>query len=102
MLSVISIANGTLHQSRDEASIKDWSKILQTSTFLCYFGHVIRHVISQRIPDSAISEWALPKAKTDVIEVHISSHFSFVLSTVDSVIMRLLLSLAFMIALWRE
>ena len=56
MLSVFSIANGTLHQSRDEASIKDRSKILQTSTFLCYFGHVIRHVISQRIPDSVISE----------------------------------------------
>ena len=81
------------------STLKDRSKILQTSTFLCYFGHVIRHVISQRIPNSATSESALPKAKTEVIEIHISSHFGFVLSTVDRVIIRLLLSLAFMLAL---
>ena len=41
----------------------------------------------------------LTKAKTEVIEVHISCHFGFVLPTVDSVIIRLLLSLAFMLAL---
>ena len=42
----------------------------------------------------------LPKAKTEVIEVHISCHFGFLLlSTVDSVIIRSLLSLAFMLAL---
>ena len=41
----------------------------------------------------------LPKAKTKVIEVHISCHFGFLLSTVDSVIICLLLSLAFMLAL---
>ena len=41
----------------------------------------------------------LTKAKTEVIEVHISCHFGLVLPTVDSVIIRLLLSLAFMLAL---
>ena len=41
----------------------------------------------------------LPKAKTEVIEVNISCHFGFFLSTVDSVIIRSLLSLAFMLAL---
>ena len=40
----------------------------------------------------------LPKAKTEVIEVHIFRHFGFVLPTVDSVIIRSLLSLAFMLA----
>ena len=39
----------------------------------------------------------LPKANTDVIEVHISCHFGFVLSTVDRVKIRLFLSLAFML-----
>ena len=32
-----------------------------------------------------VSEF-LPKAKTEVIEVHIPCHFGFLLSTVDSVI----------------
>ena len=41
----------------------------------------------------------LPKAKTEVIEVHISCHCGFLLSTGDGVIIRLLLSLAFMLAL---
>ena len=41
----------------------------------------------------------LPKAKTEVIEVHISCPFGFLLSTVDSAIIRSLLSLAFMLAL---
>ena len=45
-----------------------------------------------------VSEF-LHKAKTEVIEVHISCHFGFLLSTVDSVIIRSLLSLAFMLAL---
>ena len=45
-----------------------------------------------------VSEF-LPKAKTEVIEVHISCNFGFLLSTVDSVIIRSLLSLAFMLAL---
>ena len=35
----------------------------------------------------------LPKAKTDVIEVHISCYFGLVLSTVDSVVIRLLFRL---------
>ena len=38
------------------STLKDQSKILQTNTFLCYFGHMIRHVKSQRIPNSATSE----------------------------------------------
>ena len=41
----------------------------------------------------------LSKAKTDVIELNVSCHFGFLLSTVDSVIIRLLLSLPFMLAL---
>ena len=41
----------------------------------------------------------LPKAKTEVIEVHISCHFGFLLATVDSVIIRSLLSLTIMLAL---
>ena len=76
------------------STFKDQSKILQTSTFLCYFGHVMRYVISQRIYliQPLVNEY-LPKAKTDVIDVHVSRHFGFVLSTVDSVIISLFLSL---------
>ena len=44
----------------------------------------------------------LPKAKTDVIDVHISRHYGFVLSTVDSVIIRLFLSLVFTLASSRD
>ena len=64
-----------------ESTLKDQSKILQTSTSQCYFGHVMR---------------------TDVIAVHISRHYGFVLSTVDSVIIRLFLSLVFILASSRD
>ena len=42
---------------------------------------------------------SLPCSESDVIEVHISCHSGFVLSTVDGVIIRLLLSLGFILAL---
>ena len=73
------------------STLKDQSKILQTSTFLCYFGR-------ENLMQPLVNE-VLPKVKTEVIEVHISCHFGFLLSTVDSVIIRSLLSLAFMLAL---
>ena len=65
---------------------------------------MIRHVTSQikeYLIQPLVSE-CLPKAKTNIIEVPISRHFGFVLSSVDSVIIHLLLSLAFMLALWGD